>query len=115
MDNLESIVKSARRKREDIVSGDIAGKCIENADFLSRYIEEDTNYSARVIKGAVDYKKEPTPESYKEAKRDGTLHHWVIVDDDIHCDIHREVREYTDSRMGDILVSCEKPDCYIIF
>lgn len=57
----------------------ILGSCDENARILSDYINTNTDYTARIIRGGLKLRDEPVPSSFSEAERDGTVHYWVEV------------------------------------
>lgn len=110
---LETILSEIREDCERELMGD----CIENAKMTAEELEKRSDYDTQIIKGAIDYKGEPTPETYEEAKRDGTLHNWVLVmaeNEKYYCDIFMEVSSCKGSP-GDIWVSENLPDHYIMF
>lgn len=112
----QDLIDIVKKVREDLKNRrEIKGHCIQNSKFLTDYIEKNTDYNTEIVKGAVDYEKEPTPNSYERAKKDGTLHHWVIVENTLHCNLIREVPYYYHSKKDSILVSKDKPSYYIDF
>lgn len=58
----------------------IVGSCVQNAEILAKHINNHSEFTASVVRGGLDIEGEPTPSSYSEAKKIGTLHHWVKVD-----------------------------------
>lgn len=122
-EKLEQIVLQTRSevvndRASEGVKGDpndyLVGCCVENAEALAERLREKTNWDVTVVKGAVNYPKEPTPNSYERARKDGTLHHWVEVSDGekvFYCNLVREGRRvYTEP-----LISRTLPSSYINF
>lgn len=87
------------------------GQCVENAEQLASELTAQLSASVEIAKGGVRLPREPIPESYEQAQRQGTLHHWVVVDGKYHCNVVREGQRAD----GRILVSTELPDAYIDF
>lgn len=119
-DIIEQVRSSAIRERSpeyldmDLARDYLIGYCVENSRLLEERIREDTEWNVRVIEGAVDYEVEPTPQSYEEAQKTGTLHHWVEVSDGketFYCNLIRE----GENIYHEPLVSRDVPDEYIIF
>lgn len=97
----------------------LVGSCVENADTLATVVNNHTPYDAKIIKGALDYYSEPTPDTYKQAKHDGTLHHWVEITtntDTLICNLYSEALAdgdvYPD---GGPLITDTLPQNYITF
>jgi hypothetical protein len=93
----------------------ILGNCVQNARILAEYINSNSSYNATVVRGGLKLRDEPIPGSYSEAKRDGTLHHWVVVDTpegQFHADVAEERYAVTD---GQPFVARSPPQNYICF
>lgn len=104
------------RPEDQSVGNDVLyGQCVENAQRLAQELSEHLDSEVRVVHGGLDLPKEPTPSSYEEADRDGTVHHWVRVVDKngmkYNCNVVRE-GEIID---GKPLVSKKIPESYIDF
>lgn len=81
--------KSNDQNYETVAHESILGHCVEASEFLQAYLRSN-QYNAKIVNGAYNYPKEPTPASYDDAKKTGTIHHWVQVDhqnDRYFCDI----------------------------
>lgn len=115
-EELKQIIREIRSSKIDNKNGSIKGECKRNAKFLKQKLEE-RGYESHIIKGAINYEKEPKPTSYSEAKSCGRIHHWVLVkleDSEFHCDICMEVSSYQKNERK-ILCSRELPPHYIKF
>lgn len=97
----------------------LQGACVENANTLATAINEETEYTAKIIKGGLDYYGEPTPETYEQAENNGTIHHWVEITTDSEtyiCNLFSEaLEEYQAYPDEGPLVTQALPQNYIKF
>lgn len=118
---IDSVRKSVtesrlRQTRKDVEIDVLYGQCVENANILAKNLSEEfPDARIKIVHGGINLNREPTPSTYNEAKKYGTIHHWVVITDEtgssFHCDLAREGNRIS----GEPLLSQTKPSEYIEF
>lgn len=108
--------KSNEQGCKEATHESVLGHCVEASIFLRDQLRSK-QYNAKIIHGGYNYPKEPTPTSYDDAQKIGTVHHWVQVDnqnDRYFCDIAPAEYQTHDSQKYKCFKNILPPD-YIRF